>query len=276
MSTSEDKASATRSANDAEEQPPKATDGEETEQDDSLSAMRKRVAAIEAEAAKITAMSAAEPDEEELPGNASLTPPKSQSQDANKNSSNNGSHIASKAASADVDANANDQKEKTVDAPQHEDGEQYPSSIEEQEKIDQRSVFVKNIDANTDAKDLKGHFESCGTIERITICCDKYTGTPKGCAYIQFKSQESVAAACLLNDKEFQGKTIQVVEKRTNLPMWLRAKRGGRGGRGRGRGRGGWGYSGYRGRGSWGYGPYRGRGGYGGWGGGGYGYGYPY
>ena len=66
------------------------------------------------------------------------------------------------------------------------------------------------MDANTDAADLKSHFESCGTIERVTIVCDKWTGKPKGCAYIQFKSQESVAAACLLNDKEFNGRIIKV------------------------------------------------------------------
>merc|ERR1712130_414159 len=86
----------------------------------------------------------------------------------------------------------------------------WPSTIEKQKELDSRSVFIKNVDHNTDANELKSHFESCGTIERITIVCDKWTGKPKGCAYIQFKSQESVAAACLLNDKEFNGRIIKV------------------------------------------------------------------
>ena len=54
------------------------------------------------------------------------------------------------------------------------------------------------MDENTDAGNLKAHFESCGTIERVTIVCDKWTGKPKGCAYIQFKSQESYSS---LNNK---------------------------------------------------------------------------
>ena len=79
-------------------------------------------------------------------------------------------------------------------------------------------LYIK-LDLNTDANELKLHFESCGTIERVTIVCDKYTGKPKGCAYIQFKSQESVAAACLLNDKEFNGRIIQVCLQNTKLTL---------------------------------------------------------
>jgi len=67
-------------------------------------------------------------------------------------------------------------------------------------------------------------FKGCGTIERITIVCDKYTGRPKGCAYIQFKSEESVAIAIDLNDKEFRGRQIKVEQKRTNMPPWMMAR----------------------------------------------------
>ena len=53
-------------------------------------------------------------------------------------------------------------------------------------------------------EELKEYFSACGTIERITIVTDKYTGLAKGCAYIQFKSKESVQEALLLDNRPFK------------------------------------------------------------------------
>ena len=51
---------------------------------------------------------------------------------------------------------------------------------------DQRSVYVGNVDYGTAPEELQAHFNSCGTIDRITILCDKWTGKPKGYAYVMF------------------------------------------------------------------------------------------
>jgi len=134
-----------------------------------------------------------------------------------------------------------------------------PNVVEDQKALDDRSVFVSNIDKTTDADQLKAHFESCGAIERITILANKFTGEPKGSAYIQFKSKVAVANALMLDGKTWQNKEIEVKPKRTNLPAWMlgRGRARGRGefrGRGTFRGRGrGFSYRGYR-------GGYRGRG----------------
>lgn len=111
---------------------------------------------------------------------------------------------------------------------------------EDQEQIDKRSIFVTNVDYGTDAEELRDFFKACGTIERITIVCDKYSGKPKGCAYIQFKSEESVAIAMDLNDKEFRNRQLKIEQKRTNMPSWMvpRGRRGESDGSERGRGRG--------------------------------------
>lgn len=45
---------------------------------------------------------------------------------------------------------------------------------------DAKSVYVGQVDYATTPVDLLGHFEACGTVERVTIVCDKYTGRPKG------------------------------------------------------------------------------------------------
>ena len=118
-------------------------------------------------------------------------------------------------------------------------------------EVDRRSVYVGSVDYGSTPQELQEHFRSCGTINRITILVDKYLGTPKGYAYVEFAEESAVQNAILLNDTMFRGRQIKVIAKRTNLPGLNRR------GRGRGRGRGGM-IPGFRGRGG------RGRGGRGG------------
>ncbi|KAH9453949.1 hypothetical protein MJO28_006938 [Puccinia striiformis f. sp. tritici] len=123
---------------------------------------------------------------------------------------------------------------------------------ENKEIVDSRSVYVGNVDYGSTAEEIQAHFASCGTINRITILCDKFTGQPKGFAYIEFADPMLVPQACLLNDSLFRGRQIKVTPKRTNVPGLSR-------GRGRGRGRGGRGFNPYfRPRGVRGRGVYRG------------------
>ena len=122
---------------------------------------------------------------------------------------------------------------------------------ESKEDVDSRSVYVGNVDYGASPEELQAHFAPCGSINRITILCDKYTGHPKGFAYVEFAEQGLVSQALVLNDSEFRGRPLKVTPKRTNLPFMSSRGRG----RGRGRGfRGGRGRGGYR-------GGYRGRGG---------------
>ncbi|KAJ8598317.1 hypothetical protein CTAYLR_007545 [Chrysophaeum taylorii] len=124
---------------------------------------------------------------------------------------------------------------------------------ESQEKsADETSIYVGQVDYDATPEELQSHFSSCGTINRVTILCDKFTGKSKGYAYVEFEDKDSVANAVLLDNSIFKGRQLKVSAKRTNVP-----------GRGRGRGR----FGGYRGRGRGGFrgygrGYYRGRRGY--------------
>ncbi|PWN26257.1 RNA-binding domain-containing protein, partial [Jaminaea rosea] len=118
---------------------------------------------------------------------------------------------------------------------------------EEKEEVDARSVYVGNVDYGATPEEIQQHFHSCGNINRVTILCDKFTGHPKGYAYVEFADASLVANAMVLNESLFRGRLIKVTAKRTNLPGLNRGRgrgrgrpygRGGRGGRGRGRGRG--------------------------------------
>mmetsp|Transcript_22449 Transcript_22449/g.39778 ORF Transcript_22449/g.39778 Transcript_22449/m.39778 type:complete len:202 (+) Transcript_22449:403-1008(+) len=122
---------------------------------------------------------------------------------------------------------------------------------EEENDADKRQIFVGNLDNSVTLEELNDFFKSCGTVNRITILCDKFTGAPKGFAYMEFAEEEAVEVALGLNETEFKGKPIKVTRKRKNVPRHMLRGRGGyRGGqpyRGRGyRGRGG--YRGARGQ----------------------------
>ncbi|KAF9046036.1 RNA-binding domain-containing protein [Hymenopellis radicata] len=102
---------------------------------------------------------------------------------------------------------------------------------EDKSAADGRSIYVGNVDYSATPEEIQGHFQSCGVINRVTILCDKFTGHPKGYAYVEFSEPEHVDAALAMNDSLFRGRLIKVTAKRTNLP-----------GFNRGRGRGGGGY----------------------------------
>lgn len=80
-----------------------------------------------------------------------------------------------------------------------EGGESGPMETEEDKAaIDGRSVYVGNVcihidpylfcthlrplqvDYGATPEEIQGHFQACGTINRVTILCDKFTGHPKG------------------------------------------------------------------------------------------------
>lgn len=49
------------------------------------------------------------------------------------------------------------------------------------------SIYVGQVDYSSTPEELLAHFESCGTVERVTIVCDKFSGKPKGFAYLEFQ-----------------------------------------------------------------------------------------
>eukprot|EP00118_Oscarella_pearsei_P011060 m.71294 g.71294 ORF g.71294 m.71294 type:complete len:234 (+) comp35738_c0_seq17:68-769(+) len=102
-------------------------------------------------------------------------------------------------------------------------------SWEEKQDADTRSVYVGNVDYGATAEELESHFHGCGAVNRVTILCDKFTGHPKGFAYIEFADKDAVNAAVALDDSLFRGRQIKVSAKRTNRPGVSSTNRTGRG-----------------------------------------------
>uniref|UniRef100_A0A8C4W049 PABPN1 like, cytoplasmic n=1 Tax=Gopherus evgoodei TaxID=1825980 RepID=A0A8C4W049_9SAUR len=107
----------------------------------------------------------------------------------------------------------------------------FPRTAEEKIEADQRSIYVGNVDYGGTAEELESHFNSCGQINRVTILCDKFSGHPKGYAYIEFEDKSSVKAAVELDKSMFRGRVIKVLPKRTNMPGISTTDRGGSRGR---------------------------------------------
>ncbi|KAL2551364.1 Polyadenylate-binding protein 3 [Forsythia ovata] len=85
------------------------------------------------------------------------------------------------------------------------------------EEVDSRSIFVGNVDYACTPEEVQQHFQSCGTVNRVTILTDKF-GQPKGFAYVEFLEQEAIQEALKLNESELHGRQLKVTEKRTNVP----------------------------------------------------------
>ncbi|XP_045140958.1 polyadenylate-binding protein 2-like [Echinops telfairi] len=99
-------------------------------------------------------------------------------------------------------------------------------SPEEKKQADARSIYVGNVDYGASAEELEAHFLGCGSINRVTILSDKFSGHPKGFAYIEFSDKESAKISLSLDESLFRGRQIKVIPKRTNRPGLSTTNRG--------------------------------------------------
>ncbi|KAL6131762.1 hypothetical protein ACLB2K_070135 [Fragaria x ananassa] len=91
------------------------------------------------------------------------------------------------------------------------------ASQAEKEEVDARSIYVGNVDYACTPEEVQQHFQSCGTVNRVTILTDKF-GQPKGFAYVEFVEVDAVQNALILNESELHGRQLKVSAKRTNVP----------------------------------------------------------
>ena len=97
-------------------------------------------------------------------------------------------------------------------------GAQSGTDAANSEDVDKKSIYIGNVDYGSTPQELQEHFKSCGDINRITILVDKWSGHPKGFAYMEFSDESAIQNACLLNDSLFRNRQLKVTPKRTNVP----------------------------------------------------------
>lgn len=74
-------------------------------------------------------------------------------------------------------------------------------------------MFFHQVDYACTPEEVQQHFQSCGTVNRVTILTDKF-GQPKGFAYVEFVEVDAVQNALLLNESELHGRQIKVFSTR--------------------------------------------------------------
>ena len=105
-------------------------------------------------------------------------------------------------------------------------------------------LFVGNLSFNTTENQLQDMFAAHGNVIEVDLITDKFTGRPRGFAFVTMETKEAAdAASQALNGKSIDGRALTVNEAR---PREERAGGGGGGG-GRGYDRGGGGHGGGRG-----------------------------
>lgn len=105
-------------------------------------------------------------------------------------------------------------------------------------------LFVGNLSFNTIENDLNDLFAAHGTVIEVNLMVDKFTGRPRGFAFVTMETPEAAEAAIqALHGKNFDGRDLTVNIAR---PREERPPGGGGGFRGGGerRGGGGGGYGG--------------------------------
>lgn len=95
-----------------------------------------------------------------------------------------------------------------------------------------KKLYVGNLDYSVTEKQLEEYFTPYGEIISVNVIKDRYTGEPRGYAFVEFSNAgDAENAKTALNGKEINGRILKVDESREK-PRTQRGRRGGFGGRG--------------------------------------------
>ncbi|MEW5795460.1 MAG: RNA-binding protein [Candidatus Zixiibacteriota bacterium] len=97
------------------------------------------------------------------------------------------------------------------------------------------NIYVGNLSFDTTEDQLRQAFAGFGEVSSVNIITDKYTGEPRGFAFVEMSGKaEAIAAISGLNGQELNGRALNVNEARPRTEG--AGGRGGGGNRGGGRG----------------------------------------
>ncbi len=101
------------------------------------------------------------------------------------------------------------------------------------------NIYIGNLSSDVSEEQLKELFTEFGEVDSAKIITDKFSGEPRGFAFVEMSSaDEGNAAIEALNEREVGGQAITVNEARPKPDRGFQGGRGGGGGRPGGGGRG--------------------------------------
>jgi RNA recognition motif-containing protein len=76
-------------------------------------------------------------------------------------------------------------------------------------------IYVGNLSYEVTEEELRQEFQAFGEIESVSVITDKYSGRPKGFAFVEMPTaSEAQAAIAELNGKTLKERTLNVNEAR--------------------------------------------------------------
>ena len=99
------------------------------------------------------------------------------------------------------------------------------------------NIYIGNLSFKSTEDQLRQAFEGFGEVTSVSIITDKYTGDPRGFAFIEMPAKdEAIAAIAGLNGQDLDGRALNVNEAKPRTGGGGGGgNRGGGGGGGRGR-----------------------------------------
>ena len=102
------------------------------------------------------------------------------------------------------------------------------------------NIFVGNLSRDVTEEELRAAFSAFGQVSKVTILKDKFSGEPRGFGFVEMPAKaEAQAAINGMNQKDLNGRALNVNEARPKTERSGGGGRGGWGGRGGGGGGGG-------------------------------------
>ena len=93
-------------------------------------------------------------------------------------------------------------------------------------KESRMNIYVGNLSNEINEDDLRQAFEAFGQVASVNVIKDKFTGEPRGFAFVEMPAKaEAQSAIEDLNGKELKGRSLSINEARP------RPERGGGGGK---------------------------------------------
>ncbi len=92
------------------------------------------------------------------------------------------------------------------------------------------NIYIGNMSFDTTEDQLRQAFEGFGEVSTVNIITDKYSGEPRGFAFVEMSSKdEAIAAISGLNGQDLNGRSLNVNEAKPR-PQGGGGNRGGGGG----------------------------------------------
>jgi len=84
-----------------------------------------------------------------------------------------------------------------------------------------KNIYIGNVNYDTTEDTLRAAFGAYGEVTSVNIVTDRYSGRPRGFAFVEMENDEAAAAAIsALNGQSQDGRQLRVEESRPRKTGW--------------------------------------------------------